>query len=54
LPPNAADLPATCADLTKARRLLGYQPQIPIAEAIREFAVWLRQEDAWTRQSHAA
>jgi UDP-glucuronate 4-epimerase len=44
LPPNAADLPATCADLTKARRLLGYEPRIDLAQAVREFAVWFRQE----------
>ncbi len=54
LPPNAADLPATCADLTKARRLLGYQPRIDITQAVREFAAWFRQEGAIERQRRAA
>ncbi len=48
LPPNAADLPATCADLTKARRLLGYEPRIDLQQAVREFAVWFRQEGVFT------
>jgi UDP-glucuronate 4-epimerase len=50
LPSNPADLPATCADLTKARRLLGYQPRIDLKQAIREFAVWFRQEGVFTSQ----
>jgi len=48
LPGNPADLPATCADLTKARRLLKYEPRIDLAQAVREFAVWFRQEGAFT------
>ena len=51
LPANAADLPATCADLTKARRLLGYEPRIDLAQAVREFAVWFRQEGVFTSSS---
>jgi UDP-glucuronate 4-epimerase len=37
---NAADLPVTCADLTKATRLLGYRPQMSLADGVREFAAW--------------
>lgn len=51
---NAADLPATCADLTKARRLLGYQPQIELAQAVREFAAWFRREGVFTAHPPAA
>jgi UDP-glucuronate 4-epimerase len=53
LPPNPADLPATCADLTKARRLLGYEPKIDLKQAIREFAVWFRLEGVFTTQVSA-
>lgn len=53
LPPNSADLPATCADLTKARRLLGYEPRIDLQQAVREFAVWFRQEGVFTQAEPA-
>ncbi|WP_425618664.1 NAD-dependent epimerase/dehydratase family protein [Anatilimnocola sp. NA78] len=48
LPANPADLPATCADLTKSRRLLGYEPQIAVSQAVREFCAWFRQEGVFT------
>ncbi|WP_254512327.1 GDP-mannose 4,6-dehydratase [Anatilimnocola floriformis] len=54
LPPNAADLPATCADLTKARRLLNYEPRIDLAQAVREFAVWFRQEGVFAQRSSSS
>jgi UDP-glucuronate 4-epimerase len=39
-PAFAGDMPVTCADLTKARRLLGYQPRVSIAEGVRDFVRW--------------
>lgn len=39
-PEKPGDMPMTCADLTKARRILGYQPKVPFEEGIREFAAW--------------
>ncbi len=36
------DLPVTCADLTKAQRLLGYSPRMPLTEGIAEFVDWYR------------
>jgi UDP-glucuronate 4-epimerase len=41
-PSFAGDMPVTCADLTKARRLLGYQPRVSIAEGVRDFVRWFR------------
>jgi UDP-glucuronate 4-epimerase len=41
-PAFAGDMPVTCADLTKARRLLGYQPRVSIAEGVRDFVRWFR------------
>ena len=35
------DVPRTWADLEKARRVLGYSPQIDFAEGIRRFVDWL-------------
>jgi len=40
MPMQAGDVPITCADISKARRLLGYAPQVSFPEGIREFAEW--------------
>jgi UDP-glucuronate 4-epimerase len=39
-PEKPGDMAVTCADLTKARRLLDYQPKVPFDEGVREFAAW--------------
>jgi UDP-glucuronate 4-epimerase len=41
-PGSPADLPATCADLSKAQRLLNYRPQIGFAEGVRAYVDWYR------------
>lgn len=40
LAPRGEDLPLTHADLTKARRLLGYQPAVSIEQGVREYVAW--------------
>ncbi len=40
LPERPEDLPATWADLTKAKRLLGYGPQVTLDDGIPEFVQW--------------
>ncbi len=42
------DMPVTFADPTKARRLLEFAPQVPLAEGVRRFVAWYRQKDAQT------
>jgi UDP-glucuronate 4-epimerase len=42
-PPQPGDVPQTFADVTKARRLLGYNPQTQIEEGIGKFVEWFRQ-----------
>ena len=42
LPDQPGDVPMTCADLTIARRDLGYAPATPLAEGVRKFAEWYR------------
>ncbi|HJQ34515.1 MAG TPA: GDP-mannose 4,6-dehydratase [Pyrinomonadaceae bacterium] len=42
-PPQPGDVPQTFADISKARRLLGYDPRTPIEEGIRRFVEWFRQ-----------
>ncbi len=40
LPEQQGDMPLTSADITKARALLGYNPQTKIAEGIPKFIDW--------------
>lgn len=40
LPPQPGDVPITYADVTKARRLLGYSPKVPIREGLHRFVAW--------------
>jgi UDP-glucuronate 4-epimerase len=39
---QAGDVPQTYADITKANKLLGYEPHTPIAEGIRKYVDWFR------------
>ena len=41
LPEQRGDVPQTWADISKARRLLGYDPTTPIDEGLARFAAWL-------------
>ena len=43
-PLQPGDVPRTFADISKARRLLGYDPQTPIEEGIRRFVEWFKEE----------
>jgi UDP-glucuronate 4-epimerase len=40
LPMQAGDMEITYADITRARQVLGYNPQKPFKEGIRLFAEW--------------
>ena len=40
-PDQPGDVPVTYADVTKAVRVLGYEPSVPIEEGIRLFVKWL-------------
>ncbi len=44
LPKPPADPTLTHADVTKAQRLLGYQPKVPFEEGVRLFVEWLTEE----------
>jgi UDP-glucuronate 4-epimerase len=41
-PLQPGDVPLTCADVTKAREKLGYQPRVKIDQGIPLFVEWLR------------
>lgn len=42
MPTQPGDGPLTWADISKARRLLGYQPRTPLEEGLRRFVAWYR------------
>ncbi|MEX0937628.1 MAG: GDP-mannose 4,6-dehydratase [Pirellulales bacterium] len=42
-PEKPGDMPVTWADLSKARRLLGYEPTVPFSEGVPEFIGWYRE-----------
>jgi len=45
-PLQPGDVPQTFADITKARRLLGYNPQTQIEAGIEKFVEWFRKSAA--------
>lgn len=49
-PMQPGDVPQTFADITKARRLLGYDPQTQIEEGIGKFVEWFRQQNSRTAE----
>jgi UDP-glucuronate 4-epimerase len=42
LPMQSGDVPLTWADISKARRLLGYQPATQLEAGLRRFVAWYR------------
>lgn len=44
LPEQPGDVPQTWADISKARRLLGYEPRTSYREGVGKFCHWLESE----------
>jgi len=44
LPEQAGDVPLTCADISKARRLLGYNPTTKLRDGLPKFVEWFRAQ----------
>ncbi len=49
-PANPADMRSNWADVSKARRLLGWEPQVSLREGIGRLVDWYRAERAWASQ----
>jgi len=49
-PPNPADMLANWADVSKARRLLDWQPRVTLAEGIASLVAWYHAERHWASQ----
>jgi UDP-glucuronate 4-epimerase len=43
MPDQPGDVPYTCADVSKAYRLLGYKAEVPFEEGIRRTAAWYKE-----------
>ena len=43
-PTPASEPLITYADVSKARRLIGYQPKVPVAEGLKRFVEWMKAE----------
>jgi UDP-glucuronate 4-epimerase len=43
LPAQPGDVPRTWADITRARTILGYEPQVTLDEGLRRFVVWFEE-----------
>ena len=43
LPEQAGDMPLTCADISKARKLLGYNPTTRLSQGLPKFIDWFLQ-----------
>ena len=55
-PPRAGDVRASSADVTKARQLLGYEPEVTLADGLADLVDWWREalrEASASRQAAA-
>ncbi len=43
LPEQPGDVPLTCADISKARKLLDYNPTTPLAVGLPKFVEWFER-----------
>ena len=44
LPQQPGDVPVTFADISRARKELGYDPQVPVAQGLKCFVEWYRSQ----------
>lgn len=47
LPPSPADVPATWADISRARTELGWAPRVSCAEGVGRIVEWYRENRGW-------
>jgi UDP-glucuronate 4-epimerase len=42
LPPQPTEMPETCADLTRIKAAVGYEPKTPLEDGLRRLVDWVR------------
>jgi UDP-glucuronate 4-epimerase len=50
LPPNPGELMSNQADVSKACRLLGWEPQVELLEGVRRLLEWYQAERSWLKE----
>ena len=50
LPRHPADVPSTWADISKARRILGWEPRTSLEEGLRLSVKWYIENRSWARE----
>ncbi len=50
LPPNPADMQSNWADVSKAKRLLSWEPQVRLQQGLTQMATWYHAERSWASQ----
>jgi UDP-glucuronate 4-epimerase len=50
-PPNLADMLANQADVSKARQLLGWKPQVRLQEGVKHLVDWYSAERDWAKEA---
>jgi UDP-glucuronate 4-epimerase len=53
LPDQPGDVPVTYADISKAQRLLGYEPRTPLRQGIEKYLTWYYEQQAREMQAQA-
>jgi UDP-glucuronate 4-epimerase len=48
-PPNPADMLANWADVSKAKKLLEWEPQVTLTEGLSKVVAWYRAERSWAK-----
>jgi UDP-glucuronate 4-epimerase len=48
-PRHPADVTATWADISKARRLLGWEPKVPLEQGLENLVAWYRANRSWAK-----
>jgi nucleoside-diphosphate-sugar epimerase len=48
-PPNRADMLTNWADVSKARNLLGWEPQVDLYQGVKKAVEWYQAERTWAR-----
>ena len=49
-PKHPADVPATWADISKAKRLLGWRPMLPFQKGVEALVTWYRANESWAKE----
>jgi nucleoside-diphosphate-sugar epimerase len=49
-PAHPADVPATWADIGKARKLLKWEPQTKLEDGVQKLVQWYQAEQSWASQ----